>query len=68
MKVLSSQLPFFLKKLQWDQEKVAMKTLLDIDFPKGHIEIKSFDVEVVDEDGNSLPLYEVYLHHWFAVK
>ena len=40
-----------------------MKTLLDIDFRKGHIGIKSFDVEVVDEDGNFVPLYEAYLHH-----
>ncbi|KAL9303466.1 hypothetical protein ACSQ67_020729 [Phaseolus vulgaris] len=48
--------------------KVAVKTLFDIDFPKGHIGVKSFDVEVVDEDGNSVPLYETYLHHWFAVK
>ncbi|WVZ17023.1 hypothetical protein V8G54_010005, partial [Vigna mungo] len=39
-----------------------------IDFPRGHIEVKSFDVEVVDEVGNSVPLYKTYLHHWFAVK
>jgi len=45
-----------------------VKTLFDIDFPKGRIGIKSFDVEVVEEDGNSVPLYEAYLHHWFAVK
>ncbi|KAK7382701.1 hypothetical protein VNO80_01689 [Phaseolus coccineus] len=48
--------------------KVVVKTLLDINFPKGHIGVKSFDVEVVDEDGKSVPLYETYLHHWFAVK
>ena len=59
---------FFSKEIEVGPGKVAVKTLLDIDFPKGHIGIKSFDVEVVDEDGNSVPLYEAYLHHWFAVK
>ncbi|MCO5562642.1 hypothetical protein L7F22_016270 [Adiantum nelumboides] len=33
-------------------------------FVKGHIGIKAFDAEVVDEDGNSVPLSEVYMHHW----
>ncbi|KAI5070067.1 hypothetical protein GOP47_0014410 [Adiantum capillus-veneris] len=36
------------------------------EFVKGHIGIKAFDAEVVDEDGNSVPLNEVYLHHWVA--
>ena len=30
--------------------------------------MKSFDVDLVDEDGNSVPLYETYFHHWFAIK
>ncbi|KAK7350413.1 hypothetical protein VNO77_09031 [Canavalia gladiata] len=47
---------------------IAAKTLLDIEFPKGHIGVKSFDAELVDEDGNSVPLYETYLHHWFAIR
>ncbi|KAJ4887794.1 hypothetical protein Rs2_27542 [Raphanus sativus] len=38
--------------------------LFDIDFPRGHIGIKGFDAEVVDEDGNPVPLHETYLHHW----
>ncbi|KAI5074680.1 hypothetical protein GOP47_0010641 [Adiantum capillus-veneris] len=33
-------------------------------FVEGHIGIKAFDAEVIDEDGNSVPLNEVYLHHW----
>ncbi|XP_047169494.1 uncharacterized protein LOC124838031 [Vigna umbellata] len=41
---------------------------MDIEFPKGHIGVKSFDVELVDQEGNSIPSYETYLHHWFAVK
>jgi hypothetical protein len=40
----------------------------DIDFPRGHIAIKSFDAEVVDEDGNPVPLHETYLHHWLVVR
>ncbi|KAK2354436.1 hypothetical protein QL285_091957 [Trifolium repens] len=48
--------------------KVASKTFYDVEFPKGHVGIKSFDAELVDEEGNSVPLYEAYLHHWFAIK
>ncbi|XP_045802336.1 uncharacterized protein LOC123895914 [Trifolium pratense] len=48
--------------------KVAAKTFYDVEFPKGHVGIKSFDAELVDEEGNSVPLYEAYLHHWFAIK
>lgn len=47
---------------------VANKFYYDIDFPKGHIAIKSFDAEVVDEAGNPVPLHETYLHHWVAVR
>ncbi|XVF54803.1 hypothetical protein PTKIN_Ptkin05aG0211100 [Pterospermum kingtungense] len=36
----------------------------NIDFPKGHIALKSFDAEVIDEAGNPIPLHETYLHHW----
>uniref|UniRef100_M1B5H5 MtN19 n=1 Tax=Solanum tuberosum TaxID=4113 RepID=M1B5H5_SOLTU len=43
---------------------VSNKFYYNIGFPKGHIAIKSFDAEVVDEAGNSVPLYETYLHHW----
>ncbi|CAJ2670450.1 unnamed protein product [Trifolium pratense] len=48
--------------------KVAYKSFYDIEFPKGHVGIKSFDAELVDEKGNSVPLYEAYLHHFFAIK
>ncbi|CAN1174497.1 hypothetical protein LINPERHAP2_LOCUS31349 [Linum perenne] len=43
---------------------VVNKFYKSIDFPKGHIGIKSFDAEVVDQLGNSVPLYQTYLHHW----
>ncbi|XP_028781206.1 uncharacterized protein LOC114737453 [Neltuma alba] len=39
-----------------------------IDFPKGHIAVKSFNGEVVDEHGNSVPLHETYLHHWQVIR
>lgn len=47
---------------------VANKFYYNIDFPKGHFAIKSFDAEVVDESRNSVPLYETYLHHWLVVR
>eukprot|EP00257_Ricinus_communis_P001061 XP_002511074.2 uncharacterized protein LOC8275475 isoform X2 [Ricinus communis] len=36
----------------------------NIDFPRGHIFIKSFNAEIIDEAGNPIPLYETYIHHW----
>ncbi|MCD7466639.1 hypothetical protein HAX54_003550 [Datura stramonium] len=47
---------------------VANKFYYNIDFPKGHIAIKSFDAEVVDELRNPVPLHETYLHHWLVVR
>ncbi|XP_022737004.1 uncharacterized protein LOC111289907 [Durio zibethinus] len=38
----------------------------NVDFPKGHVALKSFNAEVVDEAGNSVPLHETYLHHWIV--
>ncbi|CAN1254647.1 hypothetical protein LINPERPRIM_LOCUS8718 [Linum perenne] len=43
---------------------VENRFYISIDFPTGHIGIKSFDAEVVDQFGNSIPLHETYLHHW----
>ncbi|GJN04084.1 hypothetical protein PR202_ga21601 [Eleusine coracana subsp. coracana] len=36
----------------------------DIPFPRGHLALKSFNGEVVDESGAPVPLHEAYLHHW----
>lgn len=44
------------------------KHYYDIDFPRGHIALKSFDAEVVDEDGIPVPLHHTYLHHWVVAK
>ncbi|KAL5564755.1 hypothetical protein UlMin_027919 [Ulmus minor] len=43
---------------------VSNKVYYNIDFPRGHIGLKSFNAEVVDEAGNPIPLYDTYLHHW----
>jgi hypothetical protein len=40
----------------------------NIDFPRGHVGIKSFKAEVVDDIGNPIPLHETYLHHWVVAK
>ncbi|KAJ4728912.1 Stress up-regulated Nod 19 [Melia azedarach] len=47
---------------------VENKYYFDIDFPRGHVALKSFDAEVVDEAGNPVPLLETYLHHWFVMR
>ena len=47
---------------------VIEKFFYNINFPKSHIAIKSFDVEVVDESGNQVPLPQTYLHHWALVR
>ncbi|XP_057451719.1 uncharacterized protein LOC130743484 [Lotus japonicus] len=43
-------------------------SLAHIEFPRGHIGVKSFDAELVDEEGNAVPLHETYLHHFFVLK
>ncbi|CAO2179855.1 unnamed protein product [Urochloa humidicola] len=43
---------------------VSNKVYFDVAFPKGHLALKSFDSEVVDEYGIPVPLHETYLHHW----
>lgn len=47
---------------------VEDKYYYDIDFPRGHIALKSFDAQVVDEDGIPVPLHHTYLHHWVVAR
>ncbi|CAA7035131.1 unnamed protein product [Microthlaspi erraticum] len=56
---------FLSPKLEMNPGSVANLSF-DMDFPRGHIGVKSFDAEVVDEAGNSVPLHETYLHHWVS--
>lgn len=59
---------FLSPKFVLEPGSVAEKLFHNIDFPRGHIAIKSFDAEVVDEERNPVPLHETYLHHWIAVR
>ena len=59
---------FLSPKIVLGAGSVANKWFYDIDFPRGHVAIKDFSAEVVDDAGNSVPLHETYLHHWVAVR
>lgn len=59
---------FLSPKIELQPGSVSNKFYYGIDFPRGHIAIKSFDAEVIDEKGNSIPLHETYLHHWIVVR
>ena len=59
---------FLSPKIELGPGEVSNKYYYDVEFPRGHIALKSFNAEVVDEAGNSVPLQEVYLHHWVVVK
>ncbi|KAF3441399.1 hypothetical protein FNV43_RR15313 [Rhamnella rubrinervis] len=55
---------FLSPKIVLEPGSVSNKLYYGIDFPRGHIALKDFIAEVVDEAGNPIPLYETYLHHW----
>ncbi|XP_022850390.1 uncharacterized protein LOC111372332 [Olea europaea var. sylvestris] len=59
---------FLSPKFLMEPGSVSDKYFYNIDFPRGHIGLKSFDAEVIDEAGNSIPLHETYLHHWLFVR
>ncbi|KAK7316768.1 hypothetical protein RJT34_00476 [Clitoria ternatea] len=59
---------FLSESFEMGPGSVAVKNFVNIKFPRGHIGVKSFDVELVDEYENSIPLYETYFHHWFAIR
>ncbi|CAL5000869.1 unnamed protein product [Urochloa decumbens] len=43
---------------------VSNKWYYGIPFPTGHLALKSFNAELVDEHGVPVPLHETYIHHW----
>ncbi|KAL2935531.1 Adhesion G protein-coupled receptor F5 [Bienertia sinuspersici] len=47
---------------------VINKFYHNIDFPRGHIGIKNFNAEVVDEAGVPVSLQDTYLHHWVVAR
>nr|GMC89209.1 uncharacterized protein LOC109186451 [Ipomoea batatas] len=59
---------FLSPKVELEPGMASIEYYYKIPFPKGHIAIKGFDAEVVDEEGNSVPLHEAYLHHWTVVR
>ena len=59
---------FLSPKFELEPGLVSNKFYYNIDFPRGHIALKSFNAEVVDEVGNPVPLHETYLHHWIVAK
>ncbi|XP_020232996.1 uncharacterized protein LOC109813245 isoform X3 [Cajanus cajan] len=59
---------FLSPKFELGPGSVANKYYDDVDFPRGHIALKSFNAEVVDEAGNPVPLHETYLHHWVVAR
>ncbi|BBN07095.1 hypothetical protein MPTK1_4g00960 [Marchantia polymorpha subsp. ruderalis] len=41
----------------------------NVEFPEGHLAIRSFICEMVDADtGEPIPLSQLYVHHWFLQK
>ncbi|XP_058226532.1 uncharacterized protein LOC131335271 [Rhododendron vialii] len=59
---------FFSPEFVLGPGSVENKFYYDIGFPRGHIAVKSFNAEVVDEVGNPIPLHETYLHHWVVYR
>ncbi|CAI9113770.1 OLC1v1014439C1 [Oldenlandia corymbosa var. corymbosa] len=59
---------FLSPKFEMEPGEAAEKIFYNISFPRGHIAIKSFNAEVVDNAGNPVPLHETYLHHWIAMR
>ncbi|RAL41454.1 hypothetical protein DM860_010248 [Cuscuta australis] len=59
---------FLSPKFELEPGSVLNKNYYNIDFPRGHIALKRFHAEVVDEAGNPVPLHETYLHHWVVVR
>ncbi|CAJ2677949.1 unnamed protein product [Trifolium pratense] len=59
---------FLSPKFELGPGLVSNRFYYDIDFPRGHIALKSFNAEVVDEAGIPVPLHETYLHHWLVVR
>ncbi|KAJ7945205.1 Stress up-regulated Nod 19 [Quillaja saponaria] len=59
---------FLSPKFVLEPGSVEDKYYYNIEFPRGHIALKSFNAEVIDEAGNPVSLQETYLHHWVVVR
>ncbi|GKC75671.1 putative stress up-regulated Nod 19, partial [Tanacetum coccineum] len=49
-------------------ESGGLSSKFDIEFPRGHIAIKSSNAEVVDKAGDLVSLQETYLHNWVKIQ
>ncbi|CAN1761302.1 Late embryogenesis abundant protein 47 [Linum perenne] len=43
--------------------EVTFKYFYNVDFPKGHLALKSFRADVVNAQGHVIPYNQIYLHH-----
>jgi len=59
---------FMSPKIELNPGFVSNKVYYDVEFPRGHISLKSFNAELVDDAGNSMPLHQTYLHHWIVIR
>jgi hypothetical protein len=59
---------FLSPTFELDHGSVVDTDYYNIDFPRGHIALKGFNAEVVDEEGRPVPLHETYLHHWVLAR
>lgn len=68
VKIKTKSAVFHSPKFELKPGSVVDKYYYNIDFPSGHIGLKEFDAEVVDESGNPIPLHQTYLHHWVVMR
>lgn len=77
--VLHPTLPFATKSETFRTRATAMpaggvlfsdksKSVIQFPKPSNQYAITGFTAEMVDEDGNSVPLSELYLHHWLVYR
>ncbi|KAL2343691.1 hypothetical protein Fmac_004976 [Flemingia macrophylla] len=59
---------FLSPKFELGPGSVMNRFFYGLDFPRGHIAIKSFYAELVDEAGKPVPLHETYMHHWVVAR
>ncbi|KAL2942230.1 Phosphoenolpyruvate carboxylase 1, partial [Bienertia sinuspersici] len=82
LKMVKPELPYFYSlvvllalsciftkaEIQYDSRLKSAKFYHNIDFPRGHIGIKNFNAEVLDEAGVPVSLQDTYVHHWVVVR
>ncbi|CAI0376392.1 unnamed protein product [Linum tenue] len=54
---------FYSPPFEMTPGKVVFDYFYGVDFPTGHLAVKTFRADLVDDDDNVIPFHEVYLHH-----